>query len=177
MGCWVEIWPYVTENERSCRVVLQYWFGSLGCIWVRITCNPTSLGSIDIQEGQSGIPGRVTSRKLDLVIGLKNRLGYPACYQRDWLNVLSNILNWQDTTTIHLSLRVSYRWENQSRAIDKTDISTIVVQIKRLEMLGLSWHGSDSDSFGSTKNINQRRLTNIRISYCSYIEPVVRVSG
>jgi hypothetical protein len=89
-------------------------------------------------------------------MSLKHRLGYPACYQRDWLNVLSNILNWQDTTAIHLSLRVSYRWENQSRAIDKTDVSAIVFQIKSLEMLGLSWHGSNSHSFGSTKDINQR---------------------
>ena len=166
----------MAENNRSGGVVLQHCFGSLGCIWVSITCNPTSLGGVDIQESQSGVPRRISSWQLDLVMGLKHRLGYPACDQGDWLDVLSNILNWQNTAAIHLSLRISYRWKNQSGTIYETDISTVSIQIKRLEMFGLSWHCRNSNSLNSAKNIYQRWLTNIRISNCSYIEPIVWVS-
>jgi hypothetical protein len=109
----------------------------------------------------------------DLVELLENLLGHSAHDELYWSDVLSDRVNWKDTAAVHFGFGIGEGWEDQSWAIHKADGSVSEVKVECLEMLGLTWHGCNSDTFLAAQDIDQRTLTDVWVSYCSNHKSVV----
>lgn len=154
------------EKFSGCKVFHDC-LCSLDLVGKTTTGNPTTSGSIQLQEGRHSVESTLTGRQLHFVLNLQHLLGDPRHQQLDGVHKVTHRVNWQHTATHHFSFRVSKRGEYKTRTITQLKF---IVQEQGLEMLCLAWQGGNTHLLLANEHVNNRRFTDVRVSNGTHCE-------
>ena len=158
MNFFVVIWPQLDVEQLARSVIPDDGAGSNRFIWRCRACEPALTTGNKLQEDRCSVLVTIAWRQFNLVLALKHLFRHTGHNQLNGANIVSHRVDVEHATSHHLGLRVRKGGEHQAGTIAQTKI---LVQIQRLEVLGLTGTVGDTDSFDATEHVDHGGLTDI----------------